>query len=202
MIQIEHGGKRPQIHPSAYVAPNAILSGDVIIGEHARVLFGAVLTGEGGSVEIGAHSIVMENAVIRGTAHHPCRVGAHVLIGPQAHLSGCIVEQEVFVATGAAVFNGAVLGAGSEVRIHAVVHLNTRLAPGATVPIGWVAVGDPAQILPPDQHEQIWAVQKPLDFPGTVFGMPRGSVENFMTEMTRRYGTALGKHTHDKVLAD
>jgi hypothetical protein len=61
--------------------------------------------------------------------------------------------------------------AGSEVRIHGVVHVNTTLLPGTTVPIGWVAVGDPAQIYPPGQHEQIWAIQQSLDFPGTVYGV-------------------------------
>ena len=65
-------------------------------------------------------------------------------------------------ATGAAIFHGAYLGRGSEVRVHATVHLRTRLEPGAVVPIGWVAVGDPASILPPDRHEEIWAVQAPL----------------------------------------
>jgi carbonic anhydrase/acetyltransferase-like protein (isoleucine patch superfamily) len=202
MIRIEHGGKQPQVHPTAYVAPTAVLCGDVTVGEHARILFGAVLTAEGGPVTVGAHTIVMEQAVLRGTAHHPCRIAEHVLIGPQAHLSGCTVERGVFVATGAAVFNGAVLGAGSEVRIHAVVHLKTRVPAGATVPIGWIAVGDPAQILPPDRHEEIWAIQKPLDFPATVFGMGRAPAEEFMSEMTRRYGRALGRHAGDRVLPE
>ena len=49
------------------------------------------------------------------------------------------------------------------------------LPPGSTVPIGWIAVGDPAQILPPDRHEDIWAIQRELDFPGTVYGIPRGT---------------------------
>ena len=151
---------------------------------------------------LGAHSIVMEHAVLRGTARHPCSVGEHVLIGPHSHLAGCTVERDVFVATGAAVFNGATLEAGSEIRIHAVVHLKTRVAAGATVPIGWIAVGDPAEILPPDQHERIWQLQKPLNFPGTVFGLERLPPERFMPEMTRRYGNSLGRHADDHALDD
>jgi carbonic anhydrase/acetyltransferase-like protein (isoleucine patch superfamily) len=201
MICIEHDGKQPRIHPTATVAPNAVLCGDVTVGEHARVLFGAVLTAEGGPVSVGAYSIVMEQAVLRGSKRHPCRLAEHVLIGPHAHLSGCTVERDVFVATGAAIFNGASLGAGSEVRINGVVHLRTRLPAGETVPIGWIAVGDPAQLFPPDQHERIWAVQKPLDFPGTVFGLPRALAAQFMPEMTRRYGAALARHAEDRVLA-
>ena len=73
-------------------------------------------------------------------------------------------EDGCFVATGAALFPGAHLGTGgTEVRIHGVVQVNTVLEPGSTVPIGWIAVGDPAQILPPDRHDDIWAIQRELD---------------------------------------
>jgi carbonic anhydrase/acetyltransferase-like protein (isoleucine patch superfamily) len=127
----------------------------------------------------------MENAVVRATATHPTTIGSHCLIGPLAHVVGATIEDEVFVATGAAVFHGAHLGRGSEVRVHAVVHIRTELPAGATVPIGWVAVGTPAQILPPDQHEAIWAVQRPLDFPGFVYGVDR-SADDVMVQITRR----------------
>jgi carbonic anhydrase/acetyltransferase-like protein (isoleucine patch superfamily) len=200
---LEHQGKRPHIHESAYIAPTATVCGDVTIGPESRVLFGAVLVAEGGPVVIGKHCVVMEQAVLRGTARHPLRVGDHVLIGPHAHLSGCTVEDSVFLATGASVFNGARLGARSEVRINGVVHVNTAVPVGATVPIGWVAVGDPAQILPPSEHERIWAVQKTLEFPRTVFGLPGApDGETIMPEMTRRYTRALGAHRDDRVLGD
>jgi hypothetical protein len=82
-----------------------------------------------------------------------------------------------------------------------VVHVNTAVPAGATVPIDWVAVGDPAQILPPNEHERIWAVQKTLEFPRTVFGLARAPEgESIMPEMTRRYARALGSHRHDHVL--
>src|SRR5215467_11874175 len=118
---LEHKGKRPHIHESAYIAPTATICGDVTIGAESCVLFGAVLVAEGGPVAIGEHCVVMEQAVLRGTARHPLRVGNHVLVGPHAHLSGCTVADSVFVATGASVFNGARLGASSEVRINGAV---------------------------------------------------------------------------------
>jgi hypothetical protein len=59
------------------------------------------------------------------------------------------------------------------VRINGFVHLRTVLPADAVVPIAWVAVGDPAKILPPDAHEQIWEIQEKLDFPGYVFGAKR-----------------------------
>jgi carbonic anhydrase/acetyltransferase-like protein (isoleucine patch superfamily) len=198
---LEHLGKRPQIHESAYVAPTATICGDVTIGEDCRILFGAVIVAEGGPVEIGRQCIVMENAVIRGTARHPTRIGDHVLIGPNAHLTGCTVEDSVFIATGASIFNGARLGTCSEVRINGIVHINTVLAAGATVPIGWIAVGDPAEILPPNEHDRIWAIQQTLNFPLTVFGIERAPTgQSIMPEMTRRYARALGKHRQDQVI--
>ena len=166
-MRLAHQGRTPRIDPSAYVAPTATVCGDVTIGRESRVLFGAVLTAEGGPVELGERCIVMENAVIRGTARHPTRLGDSVLVGPRAYLSGCTVDDNVFLAAGSTVFNGAYVGARAEVGINGVVHLRTRLPADRVVPIGWVAVGDPAVILPPDQHERIWALQEPLDFPRT-----------------------------------
>jgi carbonic anhydrase/acetyltransferase-like protein (isoleucine patch superfamily) len=131
---VEHRGKCPDIHESAYVAPNAVVCGDVTIGENSRILFGAVLVAEGGPVVVGSHCIIMENAVIRGTPRHPTRLGDHVLVGPRAYLTGCIVEDCAFLATGATVFNGARIGPRAEVRINGLVHLRTVLPADAVVP--------------------------------------------------------------------
>ena len=194
---IPHAGKRPLIDPDAWVAPDATVCGDVAIGPGTRILHGARIVGEaGGTIRIGRDVIVMENAVVRAGSRHSCTVGDHCLIGPNAHVTGATVEDEVFVATGAAVFHGAVLGRGSEVRVHAIVHLRTRLEPGAVVPIGWVAVGDPARILPPDRHDEIWAIQQPLDFPAWVYGVDRDGPAP-MREITRRLSDALGQHAAD-----
>jgi carbonic anhydrase/acetyltransferase-like protein (isoleucine patch superfamily) len=142
----------------------------------------------------------MENAVVRGTPGHSTRIGDNVLVGPRAYLSGCDVDDNAFLATNVSVFNGARVGAGAEVRINGVVHIKTVLPRDTVVPIGWVAVGDPAEILSPEDHERIWAVQKPLDFPGTVFGLERGPAETIMPELTRRYARALGSHKDDIIL--
>ena len=195
---IEHEGKRPWVAASAYVAPTAVLCGDVRVGEESRVLFGAVLTAEGGAVELGRWCIVMENAVVRGRSHHPVRLGDHVLVGPHAHVNGTVVEDEVFLATGVSVFPGARVGARSEVRINAVVHVNSVVPAETTVPIGWIAVGDPAQLFPPEAHERLWPIQRAMDFPRTVFGLPREDLT--MEEVTRRYAERFGRHRSDRVL--
>jgi len=194
---IEHRGHAPQVHPSAYVAPTAVLCGAVYVGPEARILFGAVLTAEDGEIRVGARSVVMENALVRGRAGHPSILGQDVLVGPHAHLNGVRVGDGCFLATGAALFPGSVAGAGAEVRIHGVVQVNTVLPPGATVPIGWVAVGDPARIYPPDQHEQIWAIQQSLDFPGTVYGVTRDTPA---TKRMQRQVTWLAAHRDDHLM--
>ncbi|HEX7169426.1 MAG TPA: gamma carbonic anhydrase family protein [Rubrobacter sp.] len=199
---LEHRGNRPKVHDSAYVAPNATLCGDVTVGENSRVMFGATLTAEGGPVEVGSNCVVMENAVVRGTERHPTKIGGNCVVGPGAHLVGCRVGDNVFLATGSTVFNGAVVGNGAEVRVNGTVHLRTVLPPDAVVPIGWVAVGDPAEILPPGENERIWELQEPLDFPGTVFGVGRGPTGTMMPEMLRRYTGALDAHREDVELPD
>ena len=194
---IEHRGARPVVPASAYVAPTAVLCGDVVLGERARVLHGAVLTAEDGEVRVGADVVVMENALVRGRAGHAARIGDAVLVGPHAHVNGATLEAEVFVATGASVFPGAVVGAGAELRINSVVHVNTRVAPGAVVPIGWVAAGDPAQLFSPDRHDELWEVQRGLDFPGTVYGVARGTS---MREVMARQAEFFGAHRDDRVV--
>ncbi len=196
---VKHQGRTPRIDASAYVAPNAVVCGDVAIGANCRIMFGAQVIAEGGSISIGEDCIVMENAVLRSHARHSLTVGNNCLIGPNAHVVGCRIEDEVFVATGAAIFHGATLGRGSEVRVNGVVHLKTSLPPGSTVPIGWVAVGDPAQIFPPDQHDRIWEIQKPLNFPLTVYGLDRSEAD--MAKITRRVAEALAGHCEDEIVA-
>ena len=199
LMRFEHLGAEPRIHPEAVIAPTAVVSGDVTIGAGCQVLHGAVITAEGGPVTLGAHVIVMENALIRASATHPVHIGGHVLVGPMASISGATVADEVFLATGTRIFNGARIGTRSEVRINAVVHLRTVLPPESVVPIGWVAVGDPAQVLPPDRHEEIWALQHDLDFPGYVFGLDR-ETPDLMTQLTERYASSLARHADDRRL--
>ncbi|MCG8654063.1 MULTISPECIES: hypothetical protein [unclassified Yimella] len=109
----------------------------------------------------------MENAVLRGRANTPLTIGDAVLVGPHAHLNAATVEDEVFIATGVSVFAGALVGTGSELGINSALPANT------VVPIGWIAVGDPAQLFSPDRHEELWAIQQTLDFPGTMYGATR-----------------------------
>lgn len=196
-VFVRHRHHGPRIADTAYVAPTAVVCGDVTIGPHSRILFGAVITAEGGPVEIGAHCVVMENAVVRGAPGHPTRLGDDVLVGPQAHLTGCHVEGGSRIATGAVIFTGARLGFGVEVDFHAVVHVNTVVPAGTAIPMGWFAGGEPAELVAPGDAERIRALMGPLDYPGTVFGIggPRS-----MPDMARRYARGLALHHYDHIM--
>lgn len=198
-VFVAHQHGRPRVDESAYVAPTSVLCGDVTLGAHSRVLFGAVITAEGGPVEIGANCIVMEHAVVRGVPRHPVRIGDNVMVGPHTHLTGCVIEGDARIATGAVLLNGARLGAGAEVESGAVVHVNTVVPAGVTVPMGWFAGGDPAELVPPGDRDRIEALRNRLDYPGTVFGVSRTPGESAMPDIARRYARALALHRYDDV---
>lgn len=164
---VRHDDKEPHIAPSARIAPNAVICGDVTIGEKCSVGFGCVVTAESGPIRIGTNCVVMDTAVLRGVRRGPLTLGDNVLVGPRAYLTGCTIEDDVFLATGATIFNGVRIGSRSEVRVNGVVHLKTVLPAGSTVPIGWIAVGEPAEILPPDQHDRIWRCKSRSIFPAS-----------------------------------
>ncbi|WP_298037116.1 gamma carbonic anhydrase family protein [uncultured Microbacterium sp.] len=193
----EHLGARPRIHDTAVIAPTAVLSGDVEIGPHCQVLHGAVITAEGGPITLGEHVIVMENALIRATAADSVHIGSHTLLGTLASIAGATIGEEVFLASGARVFNGAHIGARSEIRVNAIVQRRAALPEGTVVPIGWVATGDPVQLYSPDRADEIAAAQPELDFPGHVFGVDRNTPDR-MVQLTERYGTSLARHADDQ----
>jgi carbonic anhydrase/acetyltransferase-like protein (isoleucine patch superfamily) len=194
---LEHRAKRPSVDPSAYVAPTAVLCGDVRIGPEARILFGAVVTGEDGHVEIGARCVIMENALVRGREAHPVELGDDVLVGPHAHVNGSVVGSGAFIATGAALFPGSRLGRNAEVRINGVVHVNSVLEDDAVVPIGWVAVGNPARVIAPWDHDEIWRIQQALDFPRTVYGVSRDTTAR---ERMEKQAEWFGAHRDDRIV--
>src|SRR6218665_2431359 len=183
------------IHPTATIASTAVLRGEVQVSAGAVIRDGVILVADGSTIRIGENPIVMEHAVIRSTTADDCTLGAHVMVGPDTHLTGCTLEDEVFIATGASAFNGATLKKWAEGRIKGVVPIDLMLEEGASVPIGWVAVGSPAQIFSPERHDDIWAIQKNLNFPTRVFGEPRSSEDgvSLMRRMIGKYAAALRK---------
>lgn len=192
---LAHRGRSPRIDPTASVAPTSVVCGDVTLGPGVRVLHGAVLTSEDGAITVRENVVIMENAVVKARAGHDVTIGAATLIGPHAHVNGAVVGPACVIATGASIFPGARLGEGVEVRIGGVVQVNTVLDDGAIVPIHWVAVGRSAAILPPERHDEIWFIQRALDFPGTVYGVKPGTP---MGELMREQSAWYGAHDDDE----
>ena len=200
---IEHQNKRPNIDPTAYVAPTAVICGDVTIGPGTHVSFGAVIEAHGAPVRIGADCVVRENLNIRSASRNAVEIGDHVLIGPHSSLKGCIVEDACFLATDVKIYQGAVIGRRTEVRIDGVVHVRSVLPPNSLVPIKWIAVGDPAQLFSPDKHEEIDAILASMDFAEEVYGLERQSgsgVDMDMKAVTRREASGLAGHRDDREL--
>ena len=196
-MTIRHLGREPSIHPQAYVAPSAVISGQVSVGAGSCIMHGAVLAAEGGPVQIGAHCVIMEHAVLRGTARHPLLIGDRVLAGPHAQLTGATVTDEVFIAAGAMVCNGAHLGRAAAVGAGAGVHRGAIVAPRAQIPVGWVAVGDPARIYPPGEAEAIGAglAETGWSFLPLAFGIDdAGGRREQLRAALGRYTAALARH--------
>ncbi|MDQ6931988.1 MAG: gamma carbonic anhydrase family protein [Candidatus Eremiobacteraeota bacterium] len=170
---LSSNGKKPKVHASAYVAPNAILSGDVTIEEGCAILYGAVITAEGAPAVIGANTVIMENAVLKSSGgsaiQFPLAVGESCIIGPTAYVVGASLDPGVFIAAGAKVFNGATIEEGVSVALGGIVHINTRLPSGTHVPMQHIAYGDPAAIHPPREAPE---VHKQINFFETVFNLP------------------------------
>ena len=204
-VRIRHRGMAPSVHPGAYVAPTAVLSGQVSVGAGSCVMHGAVLAAEGGPVQVGAGCVVMENAVLRGTPVHPLVIGDRVLAGPHAQLTGCAVGDEVFLAAGAMVLPGAHLGRAASVAAGAVVHLGAVVAPAARIPAGWVAVGDPARLYPPGQAEAAAAgvAGAGWSFFPVIFGVDDagGRRDQLRAALARYTAAMIRQHRQDQVIA-
>jgi carbonic anhydrase/acetyltransferase-like protein (isoleucine patch superfamily) len=200
---VEHGGRRPRVHPTAWLAPNAVVSGDVTIGPNTAVLYGAVLTAEaGGRIEVGSGCVIMEHAVLRSSGRFPLSLGKRVLVGPHAYLTGCAVGSHSFIATGAMVFNGARLGDSCVVALGGKVHIDTDLDAGSRVPIGYIAIGRPATIHAPDEAPAVHDELARLDFMRFVFGVDtegKGRAE-VMEDALARYSRALQAHRNDSLV--
>ena len=142
-MEFELGGKRPSVHPDAYIAPTAVLIGDVVIEAGASVWFGAVLRGDEAQITIGEGSNVQDNAVIHCAKDLPTIVQRNVTVGHSALLEGCVVEDGALVGMGAIMLQRSRLGAGSLLAAGAV------LAEGSEIPPGHLAAGVPATVKKP-----------------------------------------------------
>jgi carbonic anhydrase/acetyltransferase-like protein (isoleucine patch superfamily) len=134
------GSDEPRIDPGAWIHAQAVVIGNVTIGAQASIWPCAVLRGDYGRIEIGARTSIQDGTVVHTTPERPTVVGAECVVGHNAYVEGCTIEDEVLVGSLSAVLPGAVVGRGAVIAAGAVV---TR---GMSVPPLALARGVPARV--------------------------------------------------------
>jgi carbonic anhydrase/acetyltransferase-like protein (isoleucine patch superfamily) len=134
------GDRVPDIDPTAFVHPDAVVIGNVKIGPHSSIWPSAVLRGDGLQIVIGARTSIQDGSVIHTTTHDATTVGDDCVIGHLVHLEGCTIENAVLIGVGAVVLHRVVVHTGAVVASNAVVLNDTD------VPSGAIAMGVPAKI--------------------------------------------------------
>lgn len=134
-------GYSPDIHASAFVAPNATLVGRVMIGSGSSIWFQSVVRGDINAITIGANTNIQDGCLLHVTHEHALTVGDHVTVGHGAILHGCTIESSCLISMAAVVLDGAVVGAGSIVAAGAVV------APNSKIPANSLVMGVPAKVV-------------------------------------------------------
>jgi carbonic anhydrase/acetyltransferase-like protein (isoleucine patch superfamily) len=115
------------VHETAFIAPTAVLIGDVMVEANASVWFGAVLRGDSGQIMVGEGSNIQDNAVL----HESVRIGRNCTVAHLALVHGAVVEDDVLIGNGALVYEGCHIGTGSVIGAGAVLAPNTQVPPGA-----------------------------------------------------------------------
>jgi carbonic anhydrase/acetyltransferase-like protein (isoleucine patch superfamily) len=136
-------GKRPTVHPTAFVAPTAVLVGDVTLEENASVWYNAVLRGDFAPIVVRRGANVQDCAVVHVTPVHAVEIGPGATVGHGCVVHGAIVGEEALVGNGSTVLDGARIGA------RAMVAAGALVTPGTEVPEGVLAVGAPARVRGP-----------------------------------------------------
>ncbi|WP_194926312.1 gamma carbonic anhydrase family protein [Catenulispora pinisilvae] len=134
------GDAVPEIHPDAYIHPDATVIGQVSVGAGSTVWPGAVLRGDYGRITVGDRTSIQDGTVVHATETLPTVIGSDCVVGHIAHLEGCVVEDGCLIGSGSVVLHRAV------VRTGALVGANAVVSNGVEVPSRAMALGVPAKI--------------------------------------------------------
>jgi carbonic anhydrase/acetyltransferase-like protein (isoleucine patch superfamily) len=140
LMIIEYRGKRPKIDASAFIAPTAVLIGDVEVGPSSSIWFGAVIRGDNGPIRIGARTSVQDNAVVHVSEGGGTFIGDDVTVGHCAVMEDCKIERYALIGSNATLLNGCSIGEGSLIAAGSVVGQK------AAIPARVVAAGAPAKV--------------------------------------------------------
>ncbi len=133
--------KKPKLGQDVYLAKTAVVIGDVTLGAHSSVWYGAVLRGDINRIVVGHHTNIQDNAVLHLADDFPCLVGNWVTIGHSAIVHACKVGDEVLVGMGAVILDGAVIGKQSLIGAKAIVTQGMKVPPNSLV------LGAPAKVV-------------------------------------------------------
>lgn len=132
--------RRDLISETAWIAPTAIIRGDVTIGDRSSVWYHSVIRGDVEVIEVGCDTNIQDLCVLHADAGFPCLLGNRVTVGHGAIVHGAIVEDEAMIGMKAVIMNGARIGAGSIVAVGSIV------TEGMIIPPGVIAMGAPARV--------------------------------------------------------
>ena len=148
-------GTQPQIHETAFVAEDAIIIGDVVIGEQSSVWFGCLLRGDVNHIRIGSRTNVQDSSVIHVSSQdHPTVLEDEVTVGHSVKLHGCYVETGSLIGIGAILLDGVRIGKNSLVAAGSLVTPNTEIPPGSLV------MGSPAKVKRALEVEEVEGLKK------------------------------------------
>ena len=146
---------RPElVDRSAFLAPGAVVLGDVTIGKDSSVWYGAVIRGDCEAIKIGSETNVQDGCILHADPGFPCTLGNRVTLGHAAIVHGATVEDDVLIGMKAVVMNGAKIGRGSIVAVGAVV------TEGTEIPAGSVAMGQPAKVKRPVEERDLAYIRR------------------------------------------
>lgn len=134
-------GQEPKIHPDSWIAPGAVVVGDVEIGQGASIWFNAVVRADVNSIRIGKNSNIQDNCTLHVDHEHSIRLADNVFVAHGAVLHGCTIEDACLVGMGAIILNGAKIGAGS------IIGAGTLVPENMVVPRQSLVVGMPGRII-------------------------------------------------------
>ena len=135
------GSKKPRVHPTAVIAPNASVIGDVVVGSRTSVWPGAVLRGDYGRIRVGANCSLQDNVVVHCSSQNPAVIGDSVTVAHNAIVHACRIGDECLIGAGAIIFDGAKVGT------HCIIGVGSVVLEGRTIPPRSVAVGAPAKVM-------------------------------------------------------
>ncbi len=135
------GSKKPRIAQDSYIAPEAVVIGDVVLASQVSVWFNAVIRADNDVIEIGEGSNVQDGAVLHIDPGHPLHIGKRVTVGHKAMLHGCTVGDGSLIGINAVVLNDAQIGK------HCLIGANALVKEGMVVPDGALVLGSPGRVV-------------------------------------------------------